>query len=170
MILHGRRIRQSQVKKMGWRQFILTEVFCGVLYFLSSTGCHCPKRACYSTLQPTVCAVHDDVLMPANVNIIEKYDATFFTLLWCCISHIPPNIDICQNRRHQNAGIFNLYELCSWQRVAKKIQVFLDMMPCRLANRWRSFIGDCWLLFHGSRVVCAWKDLLRHICIDSKNT
>jgi hypothetical protein len=30
--------------EMGCRPFILTEVFCGVLYFISCTRCHRPKR------------------------------------------------------------------------------------------------------------------------------
>ena len=37
--------------KMDWRPFILTEVFCCVLYFLSSAGCHRPKRT-YSLHHP----------------------------------------------------------------------------------------------------------------------
>jgi hypothetical protein len=104
IIFHNARL------KMGWRPFILTEVFCCVLYFLSSTGCHGPKRTC---------SLQFDVLMPANVNITEKSNATVFTLLCRWISHFPPNIDIYQNRRLYNTEVFNLYKLCSWQLVVK---------------------------------------------------
>jgi hypothetical protein len=42
-------------------------------------------------LQPTVCARYG-VLVPADVNITLKSDATVFTLLCRWISHIPPNM------------------------------------------------------------------------------
>lgn len=99
--------------EMGWRPFILTEVFCCVLYFLFSTGCRRPKRTCsLQYVQGMMFWCQGVWTLLRNLMPLSSP----FSVDGC---HIPPDIDIYQNRRHHKTEVFNLYKLCSWQRVVK---------------------------------------------------